>query len=91
MPRFDALNPAGRRLAASVGSLNRWARVHGDDARRAATQPARDARLQKLADQIDPDRLLPEHERAAAARRLRTAHMRTMALASAEARRKRAA
>jgi len=79
--------PAQRQLAASIGSLTRWSRVHGASARRAQTDPARAAVARKWEQKaIDAGAVTPE-EIAEAADRLRRAHYRRMALASAAARR----
>ena len=84
---FANLSPAQRELAASLGSLINWSRKTSPEARRDATQPARDARRRNLERQADPDGLLPPDELAAAVGRLKRAHMRRMALASAQKRR----
>lgn len=90
MPRdtqgFAALSPAQRSLAASIGSLTNWSRVNSPEARRAALAPAREAMRSKWARQADPDGVLSPDELAAAVKRLQTAHMRAMALASAKSR-----
>lgn len=85
---FAALSPAQRELAASLGSLVNWSRKTSPAARRAATQPARDARTRNLELQADPDGVLAPDELAAAVARLRKAHYRRMALASAQSRRR---
>jgi hypothetical protein len=82
-----ALSPAQRALAASLGSLTRWSRVNTVEARRKATEPARAARLRSLERQADPDGALSPAELKAAVDRLRRAHFRRMALASARSRR----
>jgi hypothetical protein len=83
---FAALPPAQRALAASVGSLTNWSRLTSPEARRAATEAARAGRRRSLERQADPDGVLSPEELAAAVDRLRRAHYRAMALASARAR-----
>lgn len=83
---FAALSPAQRQLAASIGSLTNWSRLTSPEARRAATAPARAARDRSWERQADPDGALPPDELAAAVARLKKAHFRRMALASARAR-----
>jgi hypothetical protein len=77
---------AQRELAASIGSLTRWSRVHGDAARRDALAPANAGRRAKWEREADPDGVLSPEDLAAAVDRLRKAHYRRMALASAKAR-----
>ena len=79
-------SPAQRQLAASIGSLTRWSRVTSREARTAALAPARTARQRQWERQADPDGVLGPEELAAAVQRLKTAHYRRMALASAKAR-----
>ena len=83
-------SPAQRELAASIGSLSRWSRVHGTDARRDQLAPARAGRLAKLEQQVlaEAGRDLPANELSEAVARLRRAHYRRMALASAKSRRR---
>ena len=79
-------SPAQRELAASIGSLTRWSRVHGDDARRAALGPARAGLRSKWEREADPEGVLSPADLDAAVERLRKAHYRRMALASAKSR-----
>lgn len=88
---FNALSPAQRELAASLGSLTRWSRVTTKQARTDALAPARAARQRSWEQQADPDGVLPPAELAAAVDRLKRAHYRRMALASAARRRAAAA
>lgn len=88
---FAALSPAQRQLAASLGSLTNWSRITSPEARRAATAPAREARQRSWERQADPNGKLSPEELAAAVDRLKRAHYRRMALASAQARRGRRA
>lgn len=83
---FAALNPAQRSLAASIGSLTNWSRRTSPEARRAGTATARATRQANLERQADPDGALSPEELAAAVTRLKTAHYRRMALASAKKR-----
>jgi hypothetical protein len=85
---FAALPPAQRQLAAAIGGLTHWSRVTTAEARRAAMAPARAGMRRKLEQQADPDGVLPPDELASAVARLRRAHYRRMALASAKKRRK---
>ena len=83
---FAALSPAQRSLAASIGSLTNWSRRPGDEQRRAATAPAREAMRARWEREADPTGVLTPDELARAVHCLRRAHMRRMALASALAR-----
>lgn len=83
---FAALTPAQRSLAASQGSLINWSRRTSPEARRQATEAARAARRRNLERQADPEGVLSPEELEAAVDRLRRAHYRAMALASARAR-----
>ena len=85
---FAALPASQRALAASIGSLTRWSRVQSREARAEALAPARAARRRQWEQQADPDGVLSPDELAAAVDRLRRAHYRRMALASAQRRRK---
>ena len=77
---------AQRELAASIGSLTRWSRVHGDKARRDQLGPARAGLRSKWEHEADPDGVLSPADLDAAVDRLKRAHYRRMALASARAR-----
>ncbi|GAB3856722.1 hypothetical protein GCM10029963_53570 [Micromonospora andamanensis] len=83
---FAALPPSQRQLAAGIGALHRWSRIHSAEGRAAGTAPAREARRRRLEQQADPDGLLSPKELEAAVDRLSRAHMRKAALASAKAR-----
>lgn len=80
-------SPAQRQLAASIGSLTRWSRVNSREGRTAALAPARAAMRGKWEQQADPDGRLSPEELEAAVARLKKAHFRRMALASAAKRR----
>ncbi|GGM13980.1 hypothetical protein [Micromonospora yangpuensis] len=86
MRGFAALPPAQRELAAAVGSLTRWSRVTSKDARKDALAPARAARQKQWERRADPDGTLSPEELAAAVARLKAAHIRRMAMASARSR-----
>jgi hypothetical protein len=77
---------AQRELAASIGSLTRWSRVHGDTARRDALAPARAGLRSRWEQEADPEGQLSAEDLDAAVDRLKKAHYRRMALASAKAR-----
>lgn len=77
--------PGGdRHLIAQLAANTRWSK-EGD--RTAATQAARDALQRRFEDQVDPDRVLSDAERAKRAESARRAHFQRMALKSAQARR----
>lgn len=75
---------ADRTQIAKLAAHTRWA---GTEDRSAATQPARDGLMRKFEDQVDPDRVLPQDERAIRALSARRAHFQRLALKSAQARR----
>lgn len=80
--------PAQRQLAASIGSLTRWARVNTPEERRGQLSAAREGMTQRLEKQaLEETPTLSGPELAAAVERLRKAHYRRMALASARSRR----
>ena len=76
--------PSERAMAASIGSLTRWAQ---EPDRKAAMKPARAAFENRFERQVDPNNELDPAERAKRAEMLFKAHMRRLALASAKARR----
>jgi hypothetical protein len=86
-------SPAQRQLAAAIGGLTNWSRIHGADARRRASQPARDGFRKKLERQVldqahAAGQELTQPEVDAAVDALKRAHYKRMALASAAKRRK---
>lgn len=85
-----ALTPAERSLRASIAANTRWSRADKTERSRVA-QAGCDALLESFAKQVDPDRSLEPAERAKRARYAYTAHMQRLSLASARARRVRAA
>lgn len=82
------LTAAERRLIASRNSNLRWARC---DDRRAATEPARKAARSRFEALVDPEGTLDPAERSRRASYLQRARMQELALASARARRAKAA
>lgn len=76
--------PATRSLHARIAAHSSWAACPD---RTARTAPARDAMRRKFEDQVDPDRLLSEKDRALRAESARRAHYLSLALKSANARR----
>lgn len=75
-----------RILIAGIGGLVRWSKANSTQARSDGTAKARETRRRNLETKADPDGVLPPEERAAAAARLQAAHMRRMALISAQRR-----
>jgi len=88
---FALLTPTERSLHGRRGQAIRWSKANSPEARARGTQRARDTQRTAMERQADPLDVLPPDELAAAVARLRQAHMCAMALASAAARRKRAA
>ncbi len=85
---MDSESRTRQKLAASAAQLRRWA--HEPDLR-AATEAMREGRRRKLENEVDPERRLPEHERARRADQLQRAHMREIAAKSAAVRARRKA
>jgi len=85
------LSPAQRSLLASAAALTRWSRINSPGARRQATAAAQRGRVTAWEKQADPDGVLSDAERAAAVDRLKRAHYKRMAAASAASRRRGAA
>lgn len=84
---LTGLNRGERFLRSSAAVNAMWGTTFDRTARTAA---ARAGWLEKLADRADPDRLLPQAERTKRAQSLRKAHLQSIALKSAKARRLRA-
>lgn len=80
-------DPIIRSLNGRAAALKSWALT---DDRPARTQAARDARLRKFEQQVDPEGKLPPNERRQRAEQLRRAFMLTIAAKSAKARRRKA-
>jgi hypothetical protein len=85
MPQ-DGLTESERAMRAQIAAHESWARTPNRSARTAA---ARQALLDKFEREVDPEGVLPEHERAKRADSARRAHYARMAFESAKARRKR--
>lgn len=77
-----------RSMSASILAHRSWARTKDRSAR---TAPARRALLERFELEVDPHGEMTPADRAAAAENARRAHYRTLALASARARRARRA
>jgi hypothetical protein len=82
------LTPAQRSLRARLAAHTSWANTTNRAARTAA---ARQAALDRFERQVDPDGVLPPHERAVRAAHARKAYFARLALRSAQARRARRA
>lgn len=76
------MTPEQRRLRSSAAALTRWSRE--DPA--PAMAKAREGRLTKLEDQLDPDRVLSKAERRRRAKAALRADMKRLALRSSRAR-----
>ncbi len=81
MPR---ISPAERKLRATKAAHVSWQQTDDTSAR---TAPGTAAFLAKFEDQVDPERILPDEERARRAHHAMQAHMADLALKSAKARR----
>jgi hypothetical protein len=75
-----------RQLAGRIGAYL----MHSRNDTRSTTAAGRAAFLARFEEQVDPDRQLPEDERARRAIAVRKAYFSRLALQSAEARRRRA-
>jgi hypothetical protein len=82
---MSARDPRERRLIASIAALSRHARVNGEEATRAARYASHVERFENL---VDPERVLEPSERQRRTVAARRAHFKTLALKSAQARRK---
>ena len=85
---MPASTPSERRLVARAAAHQSWATTAN---RTARTANARDAFLTKFEEQVDPDRQLPDDERARRATNARKAYFATLARKSAQRRRGREA
>jgi hypothetical protein len=65
--------------------------MHSRNDSKVVSQPARDAFMARFEEEVDPDRVLPEAERARRAEHALKAYMAGLALRSAKARRRKAA
>lgn len=79
----NPLTPAQRSARARIAAHTRWAK---EPDRLAATAPGRSAAFQKLLDEVDPERTLPEDERLKRARNAQKAHLERVRLAASRAR-----
>ena len=78
------LTPSERSQRARIAAHTRWAK---EPDRRAATAPGRRAAFEKLLDEVDPDRVLPEAERLKRAKNAQQAHLERIRLAASKSRR----
>lgn len=78
------LTPSERSLRARLAAHA----MHAQHDSRETSAPARAAFNARFLDEVDPDRALPEAERARRADHARKAHMTRLSLASAKARRR---
>lgn len=81
------MTTAERSLSGRIGQHLRWAKTPSADARREATQPARNGLIRRWEKQADPHGVMSPAELATAVESLKKAHYARMALASARARR----
>ena len=77
-----SLSPELRSQRARIAALSRWSQNDP----REGTQAARAAFAERFINEVDPDRVLPEPERARRAAAARRAYMARLAFASAKAR-----
>jgi hypothetical protein len=82
----DSLTPEQRILRARAAVTTSWANTPD---RTERTRPAREAFLARFADQVDPDRVLPEAERARRAEHAKRAYFLRLAYRSSRAARRR--
>lgn len=74
-----------RSLIASIASHESWSRTED---RAARTAPARAAMMARFEREVDPEGVLPPHERAKRAENAKAAYFKRLALKSAKARRR---
>jgi hypothetical protein len=79
MAASKTLTAQQRTLRARIAANTRWSQPQ-------ARVAHSDKRLARFADEVDPDRKLPEAERMALARQRRRAYMQSLALNSSKAR-----
>lgn len=82
---MDQLTSAERSLRASLAAHTSWANTENPTQRTAA---ARRSFLARFEDEVDPDRVLPDAERARRAESAKRAYFARLALRSAKARRR---
>ena len=76
-------------MRGSIAANTRWSRLNAAE-RLIETKPGRDAALEKLIDEFDPDRVLSEEERLRLLKNAQTAQMDRIRLAASRARTARA-
>jgi hypothetical protein len=84
----NPLTPAQCSMRASIAANARWSKLNKSE-RLAATKPGRDAAFEKLLDEVDRERELPEDERLMLARNAQKAQMDRVRLAASRARTRR--
>jgi hypothetical protein len=84
----DSMPASERSLRAQIAAHTSWANTADPTCR---TAPGRRAFLQRFEDEVDPDHVLDEVERARRAEHARKAYFQRLALKSAQARRRGAA
>ena len=84
----NPLTSAQRIVRARIAAHARWAK---EPDRLAATAPGRRAAFEKLLDEVDPERKLPEAERLKRAKNAQQAHLERIRLAASKSRRRAAA
>jgi hypothetical protein len=80
----NRLTPSQRSQRARIAADTRWSK---EPDRLAATAPGRRAAFEKLLDEVDPDRKLPEAERLKRAKNAQRAQLERIRFASAKRRR----
>lgn len=71
--------PAQRRLVAQAATNARWSRLTPEQ-KRLATERMRAGFLERFADEVDPDHLLPPEQREAMAKQARRSYMQALTL-----------
>jgi hypothetical protein len=83
----ERLTPSQRSQRARIAAHTRWAK---EPDRVAATAPGRRAAFEKLLDEVDPERKLPEAERLKRAKNAQQAQLERVRLAASKSRRRHA-
>jgi hypothetical protein len=83
----NRLTPSQRSQRARIAAHTRWA---NEPDRLAATAPGRRAAFEKLVDEVDPERKLPEAERLKRAKNAQQAQLERIRLAASRNRRRNA-
>jgi hypothetical protein len=81
----SSLTPSQRSQRARIAAHSRWAK---EPDRVAATAPGRRAAFEKLLDEVDPDRKLPEAERLKRAKNAQQAQLERIRFAASRSRRR---